>query len=196
MLLTPLYNLSYIDFIEITKSPSVAVTTWSMTHPTVSEIIMNTKVNEGKLNADRVFSYRGEDNWSDYENPAEALADMLDDDVLEVGNTFLTGIKRQPSPTQFIMDADEVLENYNLRIYDNYSGDFTDGNTGSDSVGDEAKAELNNFLKTWAEKHLNVSFWEIDHDEEIAVTQEMIDAFHANQPIPLPKFKLGGSHDN
>ena len=63
-------------------------------------------------------------------------------------------------------------------------------------VRDEAKAELNNFLKAWAEKHLNVSFWEIDHDEEIAVTQEMIDAFHANQPIPLPKFKFGGSHDN
>ena len=157
---------------------------------------MSTKIDEGKLNADRVFSYHGEDNWSDYENPAEALANMLDDDVLEVGNTFLTGIKRQPSPTQFIMDADEVLENYDLRIYDNYTGDFPDGNTGSDSVGDEAKAELNNFLKAWAEKHLNVSFWEIDHDEEIAVTQEMIDAFHANQPIPLPKFKLGGSHDN
>ena len=157
---------------------------------------MNTKVDEGKLNADRVFSYRGEDNWSDYENPAEALQDMEDDDVLEIGNTFLTGIKRQPSPTQFIMDADEVLENYDLRIYDNFPSDFTDGNTGSDSAGDEAKAELNNFLKAWAEKHLSVTFWEIDHDEEIAVTQEMIDAFHANQPIPLPKFKLGGSHDN
>ena len=157
---------------------------------------MNTKVDEGKLNADRVFSYRGEDNWSDYENPAEALQDMEDDDVLEIGNTFLTGIKRQTSPTQFIMDADEVLENYDLRIYDNFPSDFTDGNTGSDSVGDEAKAELNNFLKAWAEKPLGVTFWEIDHDEEIAVTQEMIDAFHANQPIPLPKFKFGGSHDN
>ena len=138
----------------------------------------------------RVFSYRGEDNWSDYENPAEALQDMEDDDVLEVGNTFLTGIKREPQPAQFIMDADEVLENYDLRIDDNYPGDFSDGNTGSDNVSDEAKAELNSFLNAWAEKYLNVTFWEIDHDEEITVTQEMIDAFHANQPIPLPKFKF------
>lgn len=106
---------------------------------------MNTKVDEGKLNAARVFSYRDEENWSDYENPAEALQDMEDDDVLEVGNTFLTGIKRQPSPTQFIMDADEVLENYDLRIYDNYPGNYSEDNTGSDGVSDEAKAELNNF---------------------------------------------------
>lgn len=45
MLLTLLYNLSYINFIETTKSPSVAVTTWSVTHPTVSEISMTTKSN-------------------------------------------------------------------------------------------------------------------------------------------------------
>lgn len=152
---------------------------------------MNANIDEGKLNADRVFSYRGEDNWSDYKNPAEALADMLDDDALEVGSTFLTGIKRKPSPTLFIMDADEILENYDQRIDDTYPGDFSNDNTGSDDVSSEAKAELNNFLEAWAEKYLNVTFWEIDHDEEISVTQEMIDAFHANEPIPLPKFKFG-----
>ena len=43
--MTPLYNLSYINFIETKKSPSVAVTTWSVTHRTVSEIIMTTKSN-------------------------------------------------------------------------------------------------------------------------------------------------------
>lgn len=156
---------------------------------------MNIKANEDKFNADRVFSYYGEDNWSDYENPAEALQDMEDDGVLEVGNTFLTGIKRIPSPTQFIMDADEVLENYDIRIYDNYSSDYTDSNTSSNSVSDEAKAELNNFLNAWAENHLNITFWEIDHEEEIEVTQEMIDAFRANKPIPLPALKQGGSHE-
>lgn len=155
---------------------------------------MNIKANEDKFNADRVFSYYGEDNWSDYEKPTEALKDMEDDNVLEVGNTFLTGIKRIPSPTQFIMDAGEVLENYDIRIYDNYSSDYTDSNTGSNGVSDEAKAELANFLNAWAEKYLNITFWEIDHEEEIKVTQEMIDAFHANKPIPLPELKQGGSH--
>ena len=137
----------------------------------------------------RVFSFSGDESWSDYATPNEALADMLDDDSLEVGNTFLTGIKRIPSPTQFILDADEVLENYDCRIYDNYPSDYTDNNTGSDGVSDEAKAELNNFLNTWAEKHLNITFWEINHDEEITLTQDMIDAFHANKPIPLPELK-------
>ena len=79
-------------------------------------------------------------------------------DDLEVGNTFLTGIKRIPSPTQFIMDADEVLENYDIRIYDNYSSDYTDSNTGSDGVSDEAKAELNNLLNAWAEKTSKYNF--------------------------------------
>ena len=156
---------------------------------------MNIKVNEDKFNADRVFSYSGDENWSDYARPEEALQEMEDEDDLEVGNTFLTGIKRIPSPTQFIMDADEVLENYDIRIYDNYSSDYTDSNTGSDGVSDEAKAELNNLLNAWAEKHLNITFWEIDHEEEIKVTQEMIEAFRANKPIPLPEFKRGGNHE-
>lgn len=46
MLLTLLYNLSYINFIEAKKSPSVALTTWSVTHILpVSEISMTTKSN-------------------------------------------------------------------------------------------------------------------------------------------------------
>ena len=46
MLLTPLYNLSYINFIETKKSPSVAATTWGVTHnQPVSEISMTTKSN-------------------------------------------------------------------------------------------------------------------------------------------------------
>ena len=61
MLLTPLYNLSYINFIEAKKSPSVATTTWSMTHPTVSEIIMNKNPIQSNLpefNASRMISQR------------------------------------------------------------------------------------------------------------------------------------------
>ena len=39
---------------------------------------MNIKFNEDKFNADRVFSYSGDENWSDYARPEEALQEMED----------------------------------------------------------------------------------------------------------------------
>ena len=74
MLLTPLYNLSYINFIETKKSPSVAATTWSVTHRTVSEIIMNTKVDEGKLISGK--------------EALIALANDQDVEYMDTSNTF------------------------------------------------------------------------------------------------------------
>ena len=137
----------------------------------------------------RIFSYSGEENWSDYSDPRDALQDMDDQGDLEVGNTFLTGIKSTPNASQYIMDVDDLLENYDCRIDDNFGGDFVEGNTGSDSVSMEAKAELNAFLTAWAEKNLTITFFEVNHEQEIELTQEMIDAFHTNKPIPLPKLK-------
>lgn len=156
---------------------------------------MNIKANEGKLIANRVFSYLGEEEWSDYERPEEALQDMEDEGDLEVGNIFLTGGKNTPNPIRYMISANEILEKYEESIDCEHGCEYTDGNTGSDKVTDEAKKELNDFLNQWTTKHLHITFWEIDHEEEIAVTQEMIDAFHANKPIPLPGFKLGGSHE-
>lgn len=138
--------------------------------------------------SNRVFSYSGDESWSDYEGPSEALQDMEDQDDLEVGNTFLTGIKNVPTPIRYLINAEEILEKYDEAI-DCEHGEYTDCNTGSDKVTDEAKAELNNFLETWARKHLDITFWEIDHEEEIKVTQEMIDAFHSCLEIPLPEFQ-------
>ena len=139
--------------------------------------------------SNRVFSYSGDECWSDYEGPNEALQDMKDQDDLEVGNTFLTGIKNVPSPTRYMINAVEILEKYDESIDCEHGCEYTDLNTGSDKVTDEAKVELNNFLNAWAEKHLSITFWEIDHEEEIKVTQEMIDAFNANLPIPMPEFQ-------
>lgn len=138
----------------------------------------------------RIFSYRGEENWSSYDNPTEALQDMEDDEALEVGKTFLTGIRTDPSPTRYFIDAEEALENYDNRIGDEHHWDYTEGNTGSDTVTKEAKKELDSYLKSWADRNLNITFFEIEHDEEITVTQEMIDAFHAGKDIPLPPFKF------
>lgn len=139
--------------------------------------------------SNRIYSYSGDEFWSDYNSPEEALQDMEDDGDLEVGNTFLTGIKNVPSPTRYIPDAEEILEKYDESIDCEHGCEYTDCNTGSDKVTDEAKKELNAFLKQWAGKHLDITFWEIDHEEEIKVTQEMIEAFHANLPIPMPEFK-------
>lgn len=145
----------------------------------------------------RIYSFSGEDNWSAYDSPREAMQDMYDQDDLEVGNTFLTGIKRRPEPIQFLHDADEILESYEERICDEHDWSYAQGNTGVDDITDEAKKDLNDFLKAWSEKHLNITFYEIEHDEEVEVTQEMIDAFHANEPIPMPEFKYKEpDHDN
>lgn len=137
----------------------------------------------------RVYSYSGEENWADYEDPCEALQDMEDQGDLEVGNAFLTGIKNVPCSTRYMINADEVLERYDESIDCEHGCEYTDCNTGSDKVTDEAKKELNDFLKRWAKENLTITFWEIYHEEEIEVTQEMIDAFHANLPIPMPEFK-------
>lgn len=142
--------------------------------------------------SNRIFSFTGDDNWSSYETPNEALQEMKDDGSLEVGNTFLTGISRKPNPFQFMPDADEILENYENRIFDEHDWNYADGNTGADGLSESAKKELNDFLEFWADKHLVISFYEIDNDEEITVTQEMIDAFHAGEPIPLPEFQYKG----
>lgn len=145
----------------------------------------------------RVYSYTGDESWSDYESPRSALKDMFDYGDLEIGNTFLTGIKSIPGPTRYLINADEILEKYDETIDCEHGCDYTDCNTGSAEVTDDAKKELNDFLEKWAHKHLNITFWEIYHEEEIKVTQEMIDAFHANEPIPMPEFKYKEpKHDN
>lgn len=139
--------------------------------------------------SNRIYSFSDEDNWSSYESPREAMEDMRDQDDLEVGNSFLTGIKRHPDPFRFLLDADEILESYEERICDEHDWSYAEGNTGIDNITVEAKKELDDFIKAWSEKHLKITFFEIDHDEKIEVTQEMIDAFHANEPIPMPEFK-------
>ena len=139
--------------------------------------------------SERIFSFRGEDNWSDYSYPEEALQEMDDNDALEVGIIFRTGIKQSISSTRYFPDAEDVLERYDENVLDNHDWSYAEGNTGTDTLKDEAKAELDSFLKKWADTYLTVTFFEIDHEEEIEVTQEMINAFHANAPIPLPEFK-------
>lgn len=138
--------------------------------------------------SNRIFSFRTEEEWCDYETPSEALQDVDDQDELKVGSVIYTGIKKELSPQSFILDAEEVLEHYDNMIYDN-CGEYAHENTGSDQVTDEAKEELNALLKQWADKHITLNFYEVEHEEEIEVTQEMIDAFKAGGPIPLPEFK-------
>ena len=139
--------------------------------------------------SNRIYSYRSEEDWSGYESPEEALQDMQDSDDLKVGNTFLTGIRRDLSPKSYFPDAGDLLDQYDGNIYDN-CGEYASDNTGSDQVSDEAKKELNDFINKWVGENLILNCYEVDHEEEITLTQEMIDAFNANNPIPLPEFKF------
>ncbi|WP_288409516.1 hypothetical protein [uncultured Acinetobacter sp.] len=138
--------------------------------------------------SNRIFSYSGDEDWSGYDNPHEAIQDMKENDDLEVGNVFLTGIRRDLTPLSYFPNVDDLLEQYDSNIYDN-CGEYASENTGSDQVSDEAKKELGDFLKSWASKHLSLNCYEVDHEEEITLTQEMIDAFHNDEPIPLPEFQ-------
>jgi hypothetical protein len=115
---------------------------------------------------------------------------MQDNGFMVAGYVFLTGTKRPLTPKQFFPDAADVLEHYDNNIYDN-CGDYSEGNTGSDQVSEEAQAELTKLLNDWAENNLSLSFYEIDNEEEIELTQEMIDAFLAHEPIPMPELKKG-----
>ncbi|MEN4984540.1 hypothetical protein [Acinetobacter modestus] len=137
---------------------------------------------------ERIYSWRSDECWSDFSRPEQAIQDMQDNGFMVVGNIFLTGTKRPLTPTRFFPDAADVLEHYDNNIYDN-CGDYSEGNTGSDQVSEEAQAELTKLLNDWAENNLSLSFYEIDNEQEIELTQEMIDAFLANQPLPLPEFK-------
>lgn len=139
---------------------------------------------------ERIYSWRSDECWSDFSRPEQAIQDMQDNGFMVAGYVFLTGTKRPLTPKQFFPDAADVLEHYDNNIYDN-CGDYSEGNTGSDQVSEEAQAELTKLLNDWAENNLSLSFYEIDNEEEIELTQEMIDAFLANEPIPMPELKKG-----
>ena len=139
---------------------------------------------------ERIYSWRSDECWDDYSRPEEAIQDMQDNGFMVAGNVFLTGTKRSLTPKRFFPDAADVLELYDNNIYDN-CGDYSEGNTGSDQVSEEAQAELTKLLNDWAENNLSLSFYEIENEEGIELTREMIDAFLANEPIPMPELKKG-----
>lgn len=139
---------------------------------------------------ERIYSWRSDECWSDFSRPEQAIQDMQDNGFMVAGYVFLTGTKRPLTPKRFFPDAADVLEHYDNNIYDN-CGEYADGNTGSDQVSEAAQTELTELLNDWAEKNLSLSFYEIENEEEIELTQEMINAFLAGEPIPMPELKEG-----
>ncbi|ENV14702.1 hypothetical protein F965_00048 [Acinetobacter schindleri NIPH 900] len=136
---------------------------------------------------ERIFSSTNDESWDDFTTPREAMEALDDNDNLDVGEFIYTGIKRYPSASNYITDADRILELYDENVYEN-NGEYADDNTGSDGVTDEAKKELTDFLNQWADKHLSITFWEIQYIENIQITQAMLDAYHAGTEILLPEF--------
>lgn len=140
---------------------------------------------------DRIFSASPTDEgyWDALDTVKEVFDVLEKNGTLTAGRSFSTGLKVWPKPSDYIMDADEILEHYDCQINDN-EGEYADGCTGSDGVTDEAKAELNALLKQWANKNMEISFYRVEKDESIVISQAMINAYHAWQPIPMPKLKF------
>lgn len=131
--------------------------------------------------------------WDDIGTLEGVMEYLNEDGSLNVGDKFFTGFPFTPSPSDFIPTATSVVSDYNYNIENcgKYSPEHTDGNTGSDMLSDEAKEKLTKILRDWADENMNITFYTVKNDEEIEITQEMIDAFHAKQPIPMPEFKYG-----
>lgn len=145
--------------------------------------------------SERSYSYSDEE-WQNFGSIDEAMDYILEctleeNEDFEVGMIIQTGFTCEVDPVDYMPDAEDVLELYDTRICGHHNSDYAYDGTGYDCVDEEAQKELTDYLKIWAKKNIKVSFQEVKNDEEVEITQEMIDAFHAKQPIPMPEFKYG-----
>lgn len=79
------------------------------------------------------------------------------------GQVFWIVHGHKPSPAEYMTDVDWILEDVIQRACDE-AGEAAE--TFGDDVTDEAKAELNELLESWATRHLKVNFWIADGKPE------------------------------
>jgi hypothetical protein len=102
---------------------------------------------------------------SEYYN-AETLYDLIDgNDHLEEGSIVQYG-EAQPITIDDLVDASDITEMIEERAWE-LVGDIADGFPDLDK---EQIAEIDTFLKQWAEKHLKIGFYKIVNSKDYKIT--------------------------
>lgn len=109
------------------------------------------------------------DTWSN-----DSLAAYLSDRMIPVGTVIARAIIERPPASQFVPDADGVIE----AMADDVQGsDYSEWADDFPSVSDEAMSELTLLLepiKAWANRHCSVSFFTVVQPQPYTVTDSDI----------------------
>lgn len=143
------------------------------TRASIAEMLARDSKNLPALDSeepDLVYSVNGED--FSYETLGE-LIDWLraehDDDEL-IGREYFVGVKQQQSASHYFRgNVDSLIEMASERAYEDapeHSDDFAAG------VKPEAIKELDDLIKAWADKYVEVTFWTVEHVEKKQLTEE------------------------
>jgi len=99
-----------------------------------------------------------------------SLEDLIDSNSgeLAVGQTVYVGEGRKPKLSEFC-DADDIIELMQNRCCD-IGGEYADGFM--DDISPDAKIELDEFLKSWMEKHVTINFYTVHSVREHVLTSE------------------------
>lgn len=91
-----------------------------------------------------------------------------------VGSVVFVADKRHPSASNFMVDADHIIDEIACAASDD-GGDYADDYVFG--ISDEAKSELETLLQAWSEKHLPApTWWLCENVREYVITQSDIDS--------------------
>lgn len=109
---------------------------------------------------------RNEKCWSvDNENFSDDYGTVVDQAISEGYTKIFEGTQVKQSPSYYMPSFADILDDIDQRAYDD-GGEYSEGFT---DVSEEAKEELDNLLKAWAEKYLTVDFYLVRNISEIKI---------------------------
>lgn len=106
---------------------------------------------------------RDEENYN-----SESLGELIDNYELVEGDHYWEADAIAITHKDFL-DVDYILENFDEQGYEEvgevYDNDFI-------NTPKEAKDELEELIKGWAEKHVNLRYWKVRNSKEFKITKE------------------------
>lgn len=97
----------------------------------------------------------------------DTLADLIDSQAPELGQTVFVGDVVHPDPLKYF-DADDALEMMGERAYD----DCGESAENYPDVSKEARAELDALLAQWISKHAKPDFYRVVNIKPHTITAE------------------------